>query len=88
MSHEDLDQLVERLRIECEALPNSDAATQERLNGLLSELEHRLAHPREDNQDEELLERIGQTIETFEAEHPRATGILNNIMVTLAGMGI
>ena len=35
-----------------------------------------------------LAESLRQTIEKFEVEHPRATGILNDILVKLSSMGI
>jgi len=31
---------------------------------------------------------VTELIEQFEVEHPRITGVLNDLMVTLSGMGI
>ena len=88
MSTDDLNLLAERLRAEINALDSSHEAAREGLEALHAELVQRLEHPREDNQDEDLLERIRTNIEAFEIEHPRATGILNDLMVTLSNMGI
>ena len=35
-----------------------------------------------------VIARLEDAISRFEVEHPRATGILNHIMVTLGNMGI
>ena len=34
------------------------------------------------------MQGLRETVERFEIEHPRATGILNDIMVMLGSMGI
>ena len=39
-------------------------------------------------QDEGVLTSVREAIEHFETDHPRATAILNDIMVTLSNMGI
>ena len=88
MSTEDLNLLAERLRSEIDALDSTHGEARERLDALHAELVQRLEHPREDNQDEDLLENIKTHIEAFEVAHPRATGILNDLMVTLSNMGI
>ncbi len=88
MSTQELQSLVERLRAEREALEGDFGPHHERLDALAADLEHRLEHPREDNQDEDLLERLREGVEHFEVEHPRVTGILNDLMVALSSMGI
>ncbi len=88
MSSEDLTALAERLRAEIDNLDEAGPEALERLSALHAELEQRLAHPREDNQDETFIESLKAGIETFEVEHPRATGILNQVLQTLSNMGI
>ena len=73
---------------EIDAVESDRPEVRERLDGLLAELNQRLEHPREDNQDEDFLERVQASIEHFEVEHPRATGILNDLMMKLSSMGI
>ncbi len=88
MSSEELNQLAERLRLEIDALQTPEPEALARLNALHTELETRLAHPREDNQDADFIESMRESIERFEVSHPRATGILAQILQTLGNMGI
>ncbi|MCB1739096.1 MAG: DUF4404 family protein [Gammaproteobacteria bacterium] len=88
MSEHELETLMARLREELSRMDEDQGEARQRLEGLLANLEHRLAHPREDNEDSELIETLQAAIERFEIEHPRATGIVNQIMVTLSSMGI
>lgn len=87
MSEQDLRQLIERLRHEAAALPASDADARARLESVIDDLEARMA-------DDELSDSPGlratiqDNIHQLEARHPDATTVLNNIMMTLANMGI
>jgi hypothetical protein len=83
MTEHDLKTLLEQLRSELEAAEHGDPRDRERLQGLLGSLQHRLANPREDNEDEELLETISDALTRYEVEHPRITAVLNRIMVSL-----
>lgn len=87
MSEDKLRQELERLRSEAANLSADDNAGRERLNRVIEQLEKRLAEDQE-NDDETLFEQLRESISHFEAEHPRATAILNDIMVTLSNMGI
>lgn len=80
--HEDL----KRLRDEINHLAADEVESREKLNQLIGELEAKLENPDED--DEGLMDNVKDAIKHFEAEHPRATAILNDIMVTLSNMGI
>ena len=80
--HEDLN----RLRAEINQLAADKVESREKLNKLIGELEARMENPDED--DERLIDNLKDAIKHFEAEHPRATTILNDIMVTLSNMGI
>lgn len=86
MSEQQLRQELERLKQEAANLPTDDEAGRERLHNLIEKLEKRLAEGEED--DEGLFDQIQDAVSHFEAEHPRATAILNDIMVTLSNMGI
>jgi len=90
MSNDQLHELIAQLRKEIDGLGADDAAARERLDGLVAELERRLADP--DSEDleapEDFMETLRETVERFEVEHPRATGIVNNILVTLGNLGI
>ena len=84
----DLDTLLAQLRIEFDALEEVDSDNRERLSGLLARLEHRLALPREDNEDEELLASLSDAITDYEVRYPNVTDLINRIMVSLSAMGI
>lgn len=88
MSEHDLNTLLEQLRIEMDAVEHGAKEDRERLEGLVASLERRLANPREDNEDEELLGTLTQLLTHYEADHPRITGVLNRILVTLSSLGI
>lgn len=88
MPEKELRDGLERLRAERDRLPAEDRDNRERLDALIAEIEDRLAHPDDRDRHHGLVERVREAIEEFEVEHPRATAILNDIMVTLANMGI
>lgn len=77
---------LERLRDEINHLAADDVESRDRLNHLISELEMKLDN--QEGDDEGLMDNLRESIQHFETEHPRATAILNDIMVTLSNMGI
>jgi seryl-tRNA synthetase len=77
-----------KLREELEKLGPQDEAARARLNGLLVDIERRLADPEAGADDDSLIANIKDSVEQFEVEHPRATAILNDIMLALSNMGI
>ncbi|MBM2830660.1 MAG: hypothetical protein HW411_1450 [Gammaproteobacteria bacterium] len=79
---------LEKLRAEIDNVAADDHETREKLNRLISGLETKLENPDDENHHHTLLRNIKATIGYFETEHPRATAILNDIMVTLSNMGI
>jgi molecular chaperone DnaK (HSP70) len=87
MSENELQQKLEKLRAEIEKVASNDTEARERMNALLGEVEKTLAASGEEV-DENLLENIREAVSQFETDHPRATAILNDIMVTLSNMGI
>jgi hypothetical protein len=87
MSQEKLSASIESLRAEIENLKVDDAAAKSRLDALIEELEKQLSEP-EHGGTATLNASVTEMIEHFEVEHPRITGILNDLMVTLSGMGI
>jgi hypothetical protein len=88
VSTEELGVIAQRLRAEIDALDAGEIEARTRFDALHQELVQRLEHPREDNQDSDLIERLREEVAAFEAAHPRATGILNDVLVTLGNMGI
>lgn len=66
------------------SIENSDA--KDHINTLIEEIENLKDQSSEDNAF--IINKLKQSIEHFETEHPRATAILNDIMVTLSNIGI
>lgn len=87
MSKDNLRNDLERLRSEVNQLSGGQPETRQRLDSLITDLENRIDTEVSDN-DGNLIEDISDYIKRFETEHPRATAILNDIMVTLSNMGI
>ena len=77
---------LKKLRNEINHVATEDIESREKLNQILNDLQEKLEKP--DDNDDGLVKDIKETIQQFEAEHPRATAILNDIMVTLSNMGI
>ena len=88
MSKQQLQKDLEKLRNEINSLSESDIESREKLNQLLQVLEEKLENNNDEVQDQGVLKTMRETIEHFETDHPRATAILNDIMVTLSNMGI
>lgn len=87
MSQEKLEKELERLRAEIDNFASDDAASREKMNQLITELETLLQSSEED-ENHGIVDNVRDAINHFETEHPRATAILNDIMVTLSNMGI
>jgi hypothetical protein len=87
MSEQDLKELLDKLRNEVEAMPSDDVDARQRLNDIIAELDKKLEEPgTEDHQG--LVGNLQDSIHELEARHPDTTTLLNNIMMTLANMGI
>lgn len=87
MSDQDLKALIEKLRSEVETLPRDDVDARQRLEAIISDLDRKLAEPgTEDHHG--LVSNLQDSIKELEARHPDTTTLLNNIMMTLANMGI
>jgi predicted nuclease with TOPRIM domain len=88
MPDERLRQSLNELRSELERLEAEEAQVRERLDALISGVEMHLDRPDDNAQHQSLVEDVRQSISQLEVSHPRATAILNEIMVTLGNMGI
>ena len=82
MSRDELHAQLGQLRQELDKLATDDSVARTRLDALINDIEADIDTP------ERLVDNIQQAIEHFEVEHPRATAILNDVMVTLSNMGI
>lgn len=88
MTDKEIVQALAALRAEIEQLDQADAATGERLEELVSKLEQQVTAAELGQHQMHLVEDIKDAITEFEVEHPRMTGILNDIMVALGNLGI
>lgn len=86
MSDRKLRELLAQLRSAVSGLPGNAADAHSRLDGIVAELERTLDDPDRDRRG--LVDSIHETVQEIEARHPDATTVLNNIMMTLANMGI
>ena len=88
MSENKLRDDIEKLRGEIKTLHADEDISKEKLENLLQEIESGLEAEAQDEKQSELLAGLKESVGHFEAEHPRATAIINDIMVTLSNMGI
>jgi hypothetical protein len=88
MTDKDLQDKLEQLRAEIDKVAAEDTRARERLDALLGDVEKAIDSESEEEVDDNLVENIRDAISQFETAHPRATAILNDIMVTLSNMGI
>lgn len=81
---EQLDEL--NAAIEQLQAPDSD---KNKLTELIADIDQQLDDSLLQTGDPEtLVDQVDTMISAFEQEHPGVAGILNNIMVTLSGMGV
>lgn len=79
---------IEGLRTEIGHLDSDDTGARERLEQLVVDLEHQLSNPEDEGHSSALSGSMPELIQQYEVEHPRITGILNDLMITLSSMGI
>jgi uncharacterized protein YukE len=87
MTQAELKNTIAELRSELASLSSRDQAARTHIEELIASLERHLNEPDDANRNT-LRENFSSTIERFEAEHPRVTLLLNQIMNTLSGSGI
>lgn len=88
MSDKKLQQDIQRLRRELDQATGEGTEAKEKLSGIVKDLERHLEEPDNQALHRDLVSNIREAIENFETKHPRATAILNDIMVTLSNLGI
>jgi len=79
---------LERLRAELATLARNDPGARNKLDRLINDIERRIRQPDDAAAHHGVVTGVRDAIRHFETEHPRATAILNDIMVTLSNMGI
>lgn len=88
MNEQKIFDALEELRQEIEKLEIGDPKNKERLTGLVQSIEQRMIPGVVDTEQPDLIEEVKDVVTQFEVEHPRITGILNDIMMALSNLGI
>ena len=88
MNKEDLHKTLERLRCELSALGPEAGPVKDRVNSLINDLEQQLQDLDNPGHRATMRDRLATLIEQFESQHPAITGMLDQIMTGLAGMGV
>jgi len=79
---------LDRLRAELARLAGNDPQARDKLDRLIADIEDHVGQPDGRTSHQGLIAGLRDAIRQFETGHPRATAILNDIMVTLSNMGI
>jgi len=87
MAEKEIGEALFSLRNEVERMEDSHPELKDKLDNLLSQLEENL-EAGEDTHQIHLIEDFKTALSQFELEHPTATGVLNELMVTLGNLGI
>ena len=87
MAEKEIGEALFSLRNEVERMEDSHHELKDKLENLLSQLEDHL-EASEDTHRIHLIEDFKTAISQFEIEHPTATGVLNELMVTLSNLVI
>lgn len=90
MSESKLKKHLEQLREEMQELDDVPGEDQKDLENIVEGLQRKLDGRNGDQSSEQrdIQNTLSASIARFEASHPRLTGVLNDIMVTLSNMGI
>lgn len=88
MPRTELTALISKLKLEIAQLRDDQRSSRDQIESLIHDLETHLESGKPQDWSADMTTRLRNEIEQFETEHPQVTGILNNIMVTLSGMGI
>lgn len=81
-----LRELMAHLSVEVEALKEGREEARIHVAGLAQAIASRLLEPNRPELQQAAVDKAKFAIEHFQADHPRATHLLNNILVTLSGM--
>jgi len=88
MSNEKLRKSIKDLRAEIDRIDARNAATKDKMEQLLGELEDHLDHPTDSENFRKLIDKVESLIAEYEVKHPRISAALEEILVTLSTMGI
>ena len=87
MSIDELGHQLKQLQDELICLHAAEQHIQEKIDGLIHELNNELSHPDDINEHHDLRD-LPLMLKKFETEYPQLTDSINRILVTLGNMGI
>jgi hypothetical protein len=88
MTEDSLRDVLQDLRTELARGNQRDPAVRARLEALMSELEVKLDRPDDGEHHETLVGSLRESLRNLGPQHPRATALLNRVMVALGEAGI
>jgi len=88
MNKEDLHETLERLRRELSALGPEAGPLKDRVNSVINDLERQFQDLDNPGQRATMRDRLATLIEQVESQHPSITSMLDQIMTSLASMGV
>ena len=88
MSKADVSKSIQALHAEIDRLNTADVAVKEKLLALINDVERHLDEPDEPVTQQSNIKTLPLLIEQFEADHPKITDTLGQLLNTLSGMGI
>ena len=88
MNKETLHKTLEQLRCELDGLGPESGPVKDHISSLVNDLERQFQDLGNVGQRVAMRNRIAALIERFELEHPSIAGMLNQIVTTLANMGV
>lgn len=88
MTEQKINDALAQLRKEIERLEIGNRAAKERLTSLVESIEERVEASGGGEEHQDLVDEMKDAITHFEVEHPRITGIINDLMMTLSSAGI
>lgn len=86
MTEQKISDALDELRKEGEQLDNPES--KELLDSLMENIGQNIDYTATLDEHQDLVEDVKDAITHFEVEHPRITGILNEIIMALSNMGI
>lgn len=88
MSKKELNKSLQDLRAELDKLGTDNDDIKEKIDSLATGIEGEINNLDNTKYIDSLIQNIQEHVEQLETDHPRITGVLNRIMVTLSGLGI
>jgi ABC-type hemin transport system substrate-binding protein len=86
MTEQKINDALDELRKQGEEIDNPES--KERLASLVDNIEQNVDYAGASEEHQDLIEDVKDAVTHFELEHPRITGVLNEIMMTLSNSGI